>query len=130
MSTINILLANELVRGNGKSKFGSAGYCLVRYQNRTKYDIPNIDLYNPDTELNVFDYAIFSNREKYEAFLESDTVGGVDVLWASEKFKKDEIERISIEEKKELLEDVADILNEYGFEDDMSRKPSARERQS
>lgn len=93
MATINRALADELVKGNGKSKHGTAGYCLVRYQNRTKYDIPGIDLYNPDAEKNVFDYAIFSSRKKYEEFLSADTIGGVDILWGSERFKKDEIRR-------------------------------------
>ena len=68
MSTINRELANELLKGNGKSKHGSAGYCLVRYQNRTKYDIPGVDLYDPDAKINCFDYAIFPNKRKYEEF--------------------------------------------------------------
>jgi hypothetical protein len=93
MSTINRQLAEELIKGDGKSKHGTAGYVLVRYQNRTKYDIPGIDLYNPDAENNVFDYAIFSSKQKYEEFLQADTVGGIDILWGSARFKKDEEKR-------------------------------------
>lgn len=121
MSTINKSLAQELIKGNGKRKKGTAGYCLVRYQNRTKYDLPGVDLYNPDAEVNCFDYAIFSSRKKFEKFMESDTVGGVDVLWASNKCKEDEEIRVSTEE---LLE-MADLVDETETE---VTRPSRRER--
>jgi hypothetical protein len=136
MATINRTLADELVKGNGKSKHGTAGYCLVRYENRTKYDISGVDFYNPDAEKNVFDYAIFTNKRKYEEFLNADTVGGVDILWGSERFKKDELKRVEDAEKEELLEGVSDILAEYSEEDEfiekqnaeILKKPSRRER--
>ena len=117
MSTINRELAEELVRGDGKSKHGTAGYCLVRYQNRTKYDIPGVDLYDPNAKVNCFDYAIFSSRRKYEEFTNSDTVGGVDILWGSKRFKKDEEERIRTEEGAELTEGIADLISEFGDEE-------------
>ena len=116
MSTINRELADELLKGDGKSKHGTAGYCLVRYQNRTKYDIPGVDLYDPEAKVNCFDYAIFSNRRKYEEFMNSDTIGGVDVLWASNRFKKDEEARIRVEGEAELTEGLIGLASE--FEDD------------
>jgi len=126
MSTINRELANELLKGNGKSKHGSAGYCLVRYQNRTKYDIPGVDLYDPDAKINCFDYAIFPNKRKYEEFMESDMVGGVDILWSSERFKKDEMKREQDAERDELMEGVSDIVLSY--EDIEQAMPSRKER--
>jgi len=102
MATIDRALADKLIKGNGKCKEGTAGYCLVRYQNRTKYDIPGVDLYNPDAEKNVFDYAVFSSRKKYEEFMQSETVGGVDILWGSTRFKKDQEARIRAEAEAEM----------------------------
>jgi len=123
MSTINKSLAQELISGNGKSKKGTAGYCLVRYQNRTKYDLPGVDLYNPDAEVNCFDYAIFRSKKGYEKFLESDTVGGVDILWASKKCKEDQ-------QTREMAEELADIyqLDVSDTTDFEVKKPSRRER--
>lgn len=126
MSTINRQLADELIKGNGKSKQGTAGYCLVRYQNRMKYNIPNVDLYNPEAKMNCFDYAIFTNKAKYEEFLNSDNVGGVDILWASERCKKDEAKRELTEEQAELMEGVEDIIAEY--EEGLALKYKGKER--
>lgn len=126
MATINRALADKLVKGKGKSKEGSAGYVLVRYQNRTKYDIPGADMYDPDAEVNVFDYAVFNTKRAYEHFMESDMVGGVDILWASEKFKKDEVKRQEKELSAELMEGAADML--YGLEKYTDIKPGRRER--
>lgn len=80
MATINKSLAEELVKGNGKCKKGGAGYCLVRYQNRSKYNLPGVDLYDPEAKVNCFDYAIFANKRKFEIFQENDNVGGIDIL--------------------------------------------------
>lgn len=110
MATINRELADELIKGEGKSEHGSAGYCLVRYQNRTKYDIPNVDLYNPDAEVNCFDYAIFPNKRKFDLFLESETVAGVDILWASEKCKRDEAARELEEDSDEGWEGFGEYI--------------------
>jgi len=97
---------------------------LVRYQNRTKYDIPDVDFYNPDAKINCFDYAIFSSKRKYEQFLNSDTVGGVDILWGSEMFKKDEQKR----EEREQSEEWDEIDNEFLNDDDEVLGPSRKER--
>lgn len=126
MSTINRQLADELVKGNGKSKHGTAGYCLVKYQNRMKYDIPNVDTTDPDAKINCFDYAIFTDKEKFEEFVNSDTVGGVDILWASERCKKDEEKRELEEEKDELMEGVEDVIAEY--EEDLALNRKGKER--
>lgn len=126
MATINKSLAHELVKGNGKCKKGSAGYCLVRYQNRTKYDLPGVDLYDPEAKINCFDYAIFANKRKFEIFLESDTVGGIDILWGSEKFKQDEAERELAEQQAELMEGAVDFLND--LEDYPERRSGRREK--
>lgn len=106
MATIDRELAEKLVKGSGKCKEGSAGYVLVRYQNRTKYDIPGVDLHNPNAEVNCFDYAILSSKRKYEEFLESETVGGVDILWGSDKFQRDESKR----EQEELWSEATDFI--------------------
>jgi hypothetical protein len=130
MATIDRALAEELIKGNGKCKHGTAGYVLVRYQNRTKYDIPRVDLYNPDAEINCFDYAVFSTRRKYEEFLGSDTVGGVDILWASERFKRDEIKREQEAEAEELMEGTEDIINELPYLDERLPKSHGPEAKS
>ncbi len=122
MATISRELADRLLAGNGKTKEGSAGYVLVRYQNRNKYDVPGADLYDPDAKINVFDYAIFRSKRAYEQFMESDSVGGVDVLWASEKFKKDELKREEAELESEF-ESFVPILHDLQF-----TKPGRRER--
>lgn len=124
MSTISKDLAEELVKRNGKSKSGSAGYCLVRYQNRTKYHLPGVDLYNPESKVNCFDYAVFRKKSDYEIFLNSDTVGGVDVLWGSKKFHKDQQTR----EEKELLEESYALIDAIDETDLEIKKPSRRER--
>lgn len=122
MATINKNLAQKLIAGNGKTKEGSAGYVLVRYQNRTKYDIPGADLYDPEAKINVFDYAVFKTEKAYLNFLESETVGGVDVLWASEKFKKDELRREEQEIESEF-ESFVPVLDSLHFD-----KPGKHER--
>ncbi|MDO8557968.1 MAG: hypothetical protein Q7S09_02110 [bacterium] len=53
-------------------------YCIVRYQNRLKGDGEKI-MYS--------DYAICYKREHYDSLMRSGFIGGIDVLWASEKFK-------------------------------------------
>jgi len=131
MSTINRTLADKLVEGNGKCKEGSAGYVLVRYQNRTKYG-PNVNCIDPDAKINCFDYAIFANRRKYEEFMNADTVGGVDILWASERFKKDEKVWEEAEEAAELYSlagDLSDLHPEYDGDEDVEIiKPGRKER--
>lgn len=122
MATISRELADSLIAGNGKTKEGSAGYVLVRYQNRSKYDIPGIDLYDPDAKLNVFDYAIFRSKKAYETFMESESIGGVDVLWASDKFKRDELKREQAEIESEF-ESFVPVLHDLQF-----TKPGRRER--
>ncbi|MCX6705346.1 MAG: hypothetical protein NT162_03360 [Candidatus Woesebacteria bacterium] len=126
MSTINRELADELLKEGGKSKHGSAGYCLVRYQNRTKYDIAGVDLYDPDAKINCFDYAIFSNKRKYQEFMESDTVGGIDILWGSAGFYKDEKERELTDVDSDITTEMAFLGQE--FEDDETSEPGIRER--
>jgi len=121
MATINRILAEKIVKGNGKCKEGTAGYVLVRYQNRIKYDISNVDLYDPDAKVNCFDYAIFANERKYLQFLEDENIGGVDILWGSKKFYKDEQSR----EEKELLDEAA---AEFIDLDDILIRPRGRER--
>jgi len=111
MATINRKLADELIKGEGKTKQGTAGYVLVRYQNRSKYEIPNVDFFDPDAKVNVFDYAIFKNKKAYESFLRADTVGGVDILWGSEQFKKDEVKRQQDELNLELMEEFTDYID-------------------
>ncbi|EKD52676.1 MAG: hypothetical protein ACD_61C00275G0005 [uncultured bacterium] len=125
MATINKSLAEELVRGNGKCKKGTAGYCLVRYQNRTKYNLPGVDLYDPEAKINCYDYAIFADKRKFEIFQESETVGGIDILWGSERFKQDEAKRELAEDKAELMEGTADFLNH--LEDYPERRPGRPE---
>lgn len=119
MATINKSLAEELVKGNGRCKKGAVGYCLVRYQNRTKYDLPGVDYYNPEAKVNCFDYAIFADKRKFELFQESDMVGGIDILWGSEKFKQDEAKRELAEQQEELMEGAIDLLD---FEDYPERR--------
>ncbi len=126
MATINKSLAEELVKGNGKCKAGTAGYCLVRYQNRTKYDLPGVDLYDPEAKVNCFDYAIFPNKKKFDLFQDSETVGGIDILWGSEKFNQDETKRELAEQQAELMEGAGAIL--LSFDDEMEDRPSRREK--
>ena len=118
MATINRQLADKLIQGNGKSKEGSAGYVLVRYQNRTKYGIPGVDLYNPNAEVNCFDYAVFSSKRKYEEFLKSETIGGVDILWGSQNFL--------IDEKKRKQEELWDEVKGFFPEDEILPKGAER----
>jgi len=79
MSTINKKLAEaeiERLKGQKKPKV----YCIVRYQNRLK----------GDSEKGIYsDYSICYKSRDYKALMQSDFVGGIDVLWNSEKFKED-----------------------------------------
>jgi len=56
-------------------------YCVVRYQNRL----------NGDSEKYRYSgYAICYKPKHYQALMQSNFVGGIDVLWFSERFKFDE----------------------------------------
>lgn len=79
-------------------------YCIVRYQNR----------FNDDSEnMTYSDYAVCYKREHYDALMQSDFVGGIDVLLASERFKKDERKT----EQDELWDEAtAMTLAEFGEE--------------
>lgn len=115
MATINKQLAGELVRGGGKYRGDKRACCVVMYQNRTKYDLPGVDLYDPEAPVNCFDYAVFYDRGRYLRFLDSDTVGGVTVLWGSEKFHKEEAEAVLREESEEFTSEALVLL---GVDDD------------
>lgn len=111
MSTINKTLAQELVINEGRHKKDKIAYCVVRYQNRTKYDLPNVDLYDPEAPINCFDYAVFYDQARYLNFLEAETVGGVDILWGSRKFHKEDEEARLKEESDELTYEFFDPLD-------------------
>lgn len=53
-------------------------FCIVRYQNRLRGD---------SEKMTYSDYAICYKREHYDALMQSNFVGGIDILWASERFK-------------------------------------------
>lgn len=115
MATINKTLAEELVKNEGRFKGDKRAYCVLMYQNRTKYDLPGVDLYNPEAPINCFDYTVFYDQPHYLRFLEDETVGGITVLWGNEKFHKEEREAISREESEEFTRDALALL---GVEND------------
>ncbi|HJZ06181.1 hypothetical protein A2634_01915 [Candidatus Amesbacteria bacterium RIFCSPHIGHO2_01_FULL_48_32] len=122
MATINRQLAEELVERNGRYKGDRMAYCVVRYQNRTKYGLSGVSLYDPDARINCFDYAVFYRKGTYERFMVSDTVGGVDVLWGSKKFNGDEEKRRRGEESRELHVDWEEILAGVIAEEERTRR--------
>jgi len=80
MSTINKKLAEAEIERLKEQKKPKV-YCIVRYQNRL----------SGDSEKGTYsDYSICYNRNHYDALMQSDFVGGIDILWSSEKFKEDE----------------------------------------
>ncbi len=120
MSTIDKTLAQELVKNEGRYKGDKRAYCVVRYQNRTKYDLPNVDLYDPEAPVNCFDYAVFYDQVRYLNFLEADTVGGVDILWGSPKFYKEDEEARLKEESEELTSFLPRDFDDEGTNSAMS----------
>lgn len=93
MPTINKKLAEELIEKCKKQKKPKI-YCVVRYQNRTK----------GDSEKGTYsDYAVCYKLEHYQAIMRSDFIGGVDVLWASKRFKADAQKQEQVELLSEAL---------------------------
>ena len=87
MPTISKKLAEEEIE-NLKNQKKPKVYCIVNYQNRTKGDSEN---------MTYPDYSICYNKRHYDAIMNSDFVGGIDILWSSERFKSD-IEDLMYEE--------------------------------
>ena len=80
MPTISKDLAEREIARLKKQKHPKV-YCIVRYQNRLKGD---------SEKMTYSDYAICYKRAHYDTLMQSDIVGGIDVLWSSERFKTDE----------------------------------------
>ncbi|VVB83414.1 Uncharacterised protein [uncultured archaeon] len=94
MPTIDKALAEAEIERVKKQKKPKV-YCIVRYQNRL----------NGDSEKGIYsDYSICYNLRDYEALVKSDFVGGIDILWSSEKFKQDK--KIENDENCSYLENL------------------------
>ncbi|MCH7759013.1 hypothetical protein IID20_01515, partial [Patescibacteria group bacterium] len=76
MPTISKDLAEREIERIKKQKRPKV-YCIVRYQNRLKGD---------SEKMTYSDYSICYNRVHYNALLQSDFVGGIDILWSSKRF--------------------------------------------
>ncbi len=116
MATINKELAEKLVKDEGRYKDDKRAYCVLMYQNRTKYDLPGVDLYDPEAPINCFDYTVFYDRARYLKFLDAETVGGVTVMWGSETFHREELEATKAEENREFTEFALSTLGVEGDE--------------
>ena len=84
MPTISKTLAEREIKRLKKQKKPKA-YCIVRYQNRLKGD---------SKKASYSDYAICYKPSHYQALMESNFVGGIDILWASERFVKDQQDQL------------------------------------
>jgi len=79
MPTIDKVLAEKEI-ARLKTQKNPKVYCVVRYQDRLRGD---------SEKMTYSGYSICNKRAHYEALMRSNNVGGVDVLWASERFTAD-----------------------------------------
>jgi len=103
MATVNKEIARRLVENDGVFEGDPRVYCVVMYQNRTKYGEEGEIVYDPEKPGSCWDFAVYYDRERYLDMYDSPVVGGVEILWGSEQFFRDEVEEMDWEDRFDML---------------------------
>ncbi len=96
MPTVSREIAERLIE-KCKTQKKPKIYCIVRYQNR---------IFDKD------DWAVCYRPYHYDGLLQSPAVGGIDVLWGSERFRKDRINEMDEDNLEDFLADCEFSLKE------------------